>query len=193
MLDIVDNFLAHYGVKGMKWGKRMAKADAADAHRKNFEKHGSDLKKLSDAGRGNDLHAVAKANQRYENERKRIQGDLKTKLKTDSGMSKAERKAADKRIKEQADKDINDARIRQLKRQGDLTNKAAATYAATSKKGMEAANKAYERAENKYLNGKDAQMAARMTSGERAANTVAASLGLGAIALSALYIATADR
>lgn len=191
MTLLVDNFLAHYGVKGMKWGKRMAKADAADAHRSNYEKLNSDLKKLSDSGRGNDLAAVAKANQRYDTERKRIKSDLKSKIKSESGMSKAERKAADKQIKEKNNKDINDARIRQLKRQGDLTTKAAVTYAATSKKGLEAATKAYEKAENKLINGKDAQMAARQTSGERAVSNLAAGLGLASIALSAVYLAKA--
>lgn len=189
MATIVDDFLAHHGVKGMKWGKRMARQDAAEAHRSNLMKQQSDLKKLSDKGRGNDKAAVAKIAQRYDNERKRIQSDLKSKLKSDSGMSKAERKVADRQIKDKNNKDIADARIRQLKRQGDLTSKAAATYAQTTQKGQEAANKAYANAEKKFLTGKDATVAARMTSGERAASNLAATIALGGIALSGIYIA----
>lgn len=186
MANRVDNFLAHYGVKGMKWGKRQAQDVRANEHGANLQNHTSELRKLSEAGRGNDLKAVGKANQKYETERRAINARYKEKVASDSGMSKAERKAADRQIKNQHDLDIVNARSRQQKRTGDLNVKAGATYAVTTQKGLIAATAAYDRAATRLVTNPDAHMASRMTSGERAANNVVAALGLASIAFAAV-------
>lgn len=134
----VDDFLAHHGVKGMKWGKRQSQASL-------------------DRQAGRDAKSEARASFR----------DTKS-------ARKAEKKAARK----QADQDIIDARGRQEKRAGNLSKKAALTYAQTTKKGQEAADAAYMKAERTYLTGKDAQIAAKATRGEK----VAGGLMVGAFA-----------
>lgn len=137
-VEPVDEFLAHYGVKGMRWGKRQSQASL-------------------------DRQAGRKA-----------QKEARASIRDTKSSRKAEKKAARK----QADQDILDARARQEKRAGNLSKKAALTYAQTTKKGQEAADAAYMRAERVYLGGKDAQMAAKATRGEK----VAGGLLVGAFA-----------
>ena len=127
MTTNVDDFLEHYGVPGMKWGKRNSQASL-------------------DRQSGRSAKGEARASIRETNSNRRT-----------------EKKMARK----QADQEIINARARQEKRAGDLSKKAAMTYAQTTKKGQEAADAAYMKAERTYLTGKDAQVAAKATRGEK--------------------------
>jgi len=99
------------------------------------------------------------------------------------GMKWGQRRAAKKQERAQNDLDIVNARVRQQIRAGRLNNKAAATYMTTTKKGQDAAQEAYARAEKKYLNHPDADTAAKLTHGEKVSERVLVGIGLASIAV----------
>lgn len=136
---LVDDFLEHAGVKGMKWGVRKAESQ------------------------------------------ERINNGNHTSPKNPNKVARAEKKAAKKAAREEEDRQIIGARIRQEKRVANLNNKAAATYTATTKKGQKAAEEAYARAEKKALNNPDVETSQKLTSGERAVARVNTAVALTAI------------
>jgi len=106
-----------------------------------------------------------------------------------AGPSRSERKAAKKEARNEEDRNIVAARIRMERRAGALNNKAALTYTATTKKGREAAEKAYDKAAKTAINHPDNDTAAKMTHGEKVGNRLALGISLGSIGL--LVAATA--
>jgi hypothetical protein len=107
--------------------------------------------------------------------------------------ARGERRAARKEERKQQDLQIVGARLRQQKRVANLSNTAAKTYVQTTKKGQEAALKAYERAEKKLLTNPDAATAQKLTSGEKATQAVGLSIfAVGLAGMAALTIAAGN-
>lgn len=101
----------------------------------------------------------------------------------DGGLQGSNEKPRKQTGKER-DTEIFNARARQTVRAAALQGKAAATYTATTKKGAEAAQRAYDVAHLKLIANPDADTANKMTRGEKVATT----LTVGGLALSVIAI-----
>lgn len=102
------------------------------------------------------------------------------------GKRKAARvaaKTAKREARDEEDRQIMAARIRNDKRIANLQNKAAATYTATSAKGRKLAEEAYNKAEARMFSHPDAATSMRMTSGEKKIQRINTTVALSAIAL----------
>lgn len=98
---IHNSELYHYGVKGMKWGHRkkyynndgslnklgQARQTYKNSKQKAYDSFISDMKKLSQEGRGNDIDAVDKRAIQYEAELKSINDKYKQAKKTKKSTS----------------------------------------------------------------------------------------------------------
>jgi hypothetical protein len=106
-----------------------------------------------------------------------------------SESSSPSKKQTRKETRQARDKEIIAARLRQNKRVATVQKAAARTYLETTKKGQEAAEKAYERAEKILINNPDADTASKMTHGEKVLNGLAwgtfGALTIGSIAIAA--------
>lgn len=105
------------------------------------------------------------------------------------GMKWGERRAAKRVARDDRDREIVGARARQTKRAASLNQKAAATYVQTTKKGQEAAEAAYAKAEKAFINHPDVKKSQQLTHGEKVTTGILAGT-MAAAAFGAAFLAT---
>lgn len=90
--------------------------------------------------------------------------------------------------------DIHDARVRQMLRENKLNGLAADVHLARTQKGRAEAAALLQKHADVFMSGKDAQVAARMTTGEKwAAGVGWTVIGISAIAMGTVKVAEARR
>lgn len=154
-----DDELAHYGVLGMKWGKRKAEPGSPastrrEAHKQNYGEFNKTLSNLSAKGKGNDVNAVTAAGAKYEAKRKQINEEYKA------------QKKASKPVKPTT-QDILAARARQTIRDRKFQEAQGDFMVARGAKGKNEAERIMRQMEKEYFTGDDAKTASRMTTGEK--------------------------
>lgn len=158
----VDDELKHYGVPGMKWGKRKARPDRLES-------------------RDSDTEVTKKVKNDYNS----LDDDQFQRKYATSKNTYARRveKHGDPYAKKfsQKDRDIMEARDRQMERGNELQRQAFKTYSANGERAAKAAMNKYEKMEVELLTNPDAETAAKMTKGEKIAAGVA--WGLVAVAV----------
>lgn len=112
-------------------------------------------------------------------------GVRKEAIAKSAGLSRKERKAA-------RNKEIEDARNRQRMRGVELERQAFKTYSAKGRAAAEAAVRKYDKMADDLVNNPDAETAAKMTSGEKAANAVNWTI-VGGLTVAAMALSVAAR
>jgi hypothetical protein len=104
MTTQVDNYLEHYGVKGMKWGKRSSSADSSGGAPKKTRK---ELRALDKAER---IKKNKEQDEKIENARNNLHNEARA-YNTAKDKYNAERKVIGKEAAERALIDANDKYI----------------------------------------------------------------------------------
>ena len=154
----VGDDMKHYGVPGMKWGKRKApdRLESRDTDTEVTKKVKNDYNSLDDS---------------------QFERKYATSKKT---YARRVEKRGDPYAKKFSEKDreIREARDRQLERANELQRQAFKTYSANGERAAKAAMNKYEKMEAELLANPDAATAAKMTKGEK----IAAGISLGLVA-----------
>lgn len=161
-LEVGDD-LKHYGKKGMKWGVRKARPDRLDASDSDTE---VTKKAKADYNNLNDSQFMSKYATTKNTYAKRVEKH---------GDPYAAKNS-------QKDRDILEARDRQVGREQALQRQAFKTYAADGERAAKMAMNKYDKMELDLLSNPDAATALKMTKGEKIASGVATTLFVGAMA-----------